>query len=952
MKKRIVSIFMIAALYLMLTHSMFCAAETKVAGEEKTDAQAVTLTENGSYAQYIKKYETVPKGRTPVDIPASAYAKIKGEGVKPGEEFLGGEDVLLWTGSDSSVTWEVEVGGDSLYGIAFTYAVTEGKNLKIELSLLIDGLPPFDGAENITLKIPWEINADFKTDSRGNHIMPSQAKKSIWLEEALTDRQGLYDTPYLFYFSEGHHTITVTAASSDFALERITLKNQPELQDYESYSDGNSAKPDAKNTQNVMIAAETPSLKSDSYIIPNYNHGSSATIPSDPTKMLLNTIGGTRWQDPGQWIEWECYIPESGFYNMALRARQNLKDGITVGRRIYIDGEVPFEELSEIDFPFSVNWYVKVLGDGEPYRIYLEEGVHIIRMEVVSGIYGEISRDIIEAVYQLNDFYRKVIMLTGTYPDIYRDYNLETAIPGFYETLDSVSAILREQLKRLTSIGKKGSETAFINDLLVQLEDFADNPDTIPKRLERFRTNISSVSGWVLDLRNMPLEVDYISLVTDNGRLKPANGNFFEELGYNIRAVLGSFFVDYSVIGDFDENGEALEVWVQLGRDQAQILKQLVDERFSPATGINVKVSLVQTGIVEATLAGKGPDVALFVPAGIPINLSSRGLLKDLTDFDTYQSVAGRFKPTALVTYRYKNGNYGLPITQNFLMMFYRKDIFSELGISPPDTWEDLYKILPVIQGKNLNFGMPNSLNTGMPDIFATLLLQKGGSYYNEDLSGTGFDSMEAVDAFYQWTEFYTMRGMPLVFDFFNRFRTGEIPIGIAPYTLYNQLYAAAPEIMNMWDFVPLPGTETNGGISRIAAGNGGEAAIMLKDVKNEENAWDFIDWFLSDDIQTAYGVNIESMLGAMARYATANVEAFRQLPWSAKEREQLLAQWDNVREIEQIPAGYYVGRNLTNAFRRVVYYSENPRYTLHLYNTQINAEIERKRIEMERFGD
>lgn len=951
MKKGIIVFLLILALCLMPASGLFCAAETGLAEDDTADGQAAALMERSAYAQYIKKYETVPEGHTPVEIPAGAYTEITGEGVEPAKTFLDREDVLLWTGSDTSVTWEVEISEDALYNIAFTYAATEGKGLKIELGLKIDGMPPFDGLTNLELKIPWEMDVDFQADSRGNHVMPAQIRKSIWVEEALTDRQGLYDSPYLFYFSKGRHTLTVTATSSDFALKCITLKNQSELQDYESYSKGNNGKPDVPKTQNVMIAAEKPSLKSDSYIVPNYNHGSSVTEPSDAIKMLLNTIGGTRWQEPGQWIEWEFYIPQRGFYHIALRARQNLKDGITVGRKVLIDGKVPFEELSEVAFPFAFNWYIKVLGDREPYRFYLEEGLHTIRMEVVSGIYGAISRDIIEAVYQLNEFYRKVIMLTGTDPDTYRDYNLETAIPEFYEILDRVCDILEEQLKKLSSIGKKGSETAFINELLVQLQDFQENPDTIPKRLDRFRVNISSVSGWVLDLRNMPLEVDYINLVSDLESLKPANGNFFEELAYNLKSVFGSFVIDYSMIGDYDKKSESLLVWVQLGRDQAQILKQLVDERFSPATGINIRINLVQTGILEATLAGKGPEVVLFIPNGTPIDLASRGLLKNLTHFDTYQSVARRFKPTALVIYRYKNGNYGLPLTQNFFMMFYRKDIFNELGISPPDTWDDLYRILPIIQGKNLNFGMPNSL-MGMPDIFATLLLQKGGSYFNEDLSQTGFDSKAAVEAFYQWTEFYSMRGMPLVFDFFNRFRTGEIPIGIAPYTVYNQIYAAAPEIMDMWEFVPLPGTVTKDGINRITAGNGGEGVVMLKHVKNAENAWDFIDWFLSNEIQTAYGINIESMLGAMARYPSANVEALKQLPWNAKEKEKLLTQWDNLREIEQIPAGYYVSRELNNAFRRVVYYSENPRYTLHLYNTRINAEMKRKRIEMERFGD
>lgn len=40
------------------------------------------------------------------------------------------------------------------------------------------------------------------------------------------------------------------------------------------------------------------------------------------------------------------------------------------------------------------------------------------------------------------------------------------------------------------------------------------------------------------------------------------------------------------------------------GRDQVQILKDMITDEFTVKTGIPVNLSLVQTGFVEATLAG------------------------------------------------------------------------------------------------------------------------------------------------------------------------------------------------------------------------------------------------------------------------------------------------------------------------------------------------------------
>lgn len=49
---------------------------------------------------------------------------------------------------------------------------------------------------------------------------------------------------------------------------------------------------------------------------------------------------------------------------------------------------------------------------------------------------------------------------------------------------------------------------------------------------------------------------------------------------------------------------------------------------------------------------------------------------------------------------------------------------------------------------------------------------------------------------------------------------------------------------------------------------------------------------------------------------------------------------------LPQVPGGYYVDRNLTNAFRRTVFYNRNYREALLEYNREIQLEITRKRRE------
>ena len=54
------------------------------------------------------------------------------------------------------------------------------------------------------------------------------------------------------------------------------------------------------------------------------------------------------------------------------------------------------------------------------------------------------------------------------------------------------------------------------------------------------------------------------------------------------------------------------------------------------------------------------------------------------------------------------------------------------------------------------------------------------------------------------------------------------------------------------------------------------------------------------------------------------------------------------MREIPEVPGGYYVSRCLDNAFRSVVYDGDNPRKVFEKQVEIINSELERKRLELE----
>ena len=678
--------------------------------------------------------------------------------------------------------------------------------------------------------------------------------------------------------------------------------------------------------------------------------------------MVYNTIGSGNWKKAMQTITWNINDSEDnkltgdGWYKIGIKARQQDMRGFYSNRRLLVDGKVQYEELNQIKFFYDTEWSVTSPKDasGDYIYVYLTgDQVHTLTLEVVPGEIGDAMRRLDSIVLDLNTCYRKILMITGPDPDKYTDYNVHKKIPEildeFQDLYDRLSTVQRE-IESLS--GTEGSEAAALTRMTVILEKCMEKPIRIPDYLTQIKDNITAISAWMRDYRDQPLEVDYIELASADQQFSSVDEKFFSQLAFNWKAFIGSFTEDYTTLSDIDgDSDEVLNVWVQLGRDQAQVVKQLAESDFMEETGIPVSVNLVVGGIVEAALADKQPDVALFIGGEFPVNLAARGLLVDMSQFADYKETEGWFQKNATVQYQYEGGTYGLPISQNWPMLFYRKDILGELGFTaPPQTWQELIDMLPALQRNYMGVGLilpPANVSpaTEAGHTYAMLTLQKGLNYYNDAQTRTTFDDIRAVQSFETWTEFYTKYEFEQTYDAFSRFRTGLYPMVVSNYTFFNQLEVASPEIKGLWDFTTVPGTLNEDGTISHASNSSGSASIIFNSVANKENAWKFVRWFSSTETQVAYGMNIEGLLGQMGRFDAANTEALKQLSWSSEELAKLNAQRDELVEIPIIPASYAVTRNIMNAFRETVNNVDaNPRDTLMKYNDDINDEITRKR--------
>lgn len=870
---------------------------------------------------------------------------------------LGGETGrYVKTEESGSVQWQLDVPESGLYHISVRYFPVEGKSSDIERELRIDGKLPFDSARNLTFGRIWVNESDeIRKDNRGNDLRPRQVESPSWQETLLRDTEGYYEEPYQFYFPAGRHTLTMISGREPMVIDYIKLHSYEPPAVYAEVKQSYEAQGyKATSGHTVKIQGEDAAYKSSPTLYPITDRSSPSTEPYDVSKIRMNTIGGNNWRVPGQWIAWEVAVPEDGLYHITVKGRQELLRGIYSTRSLRIDGEIPFKEMLQIPFYYDSDWQMNKLGNPEePYLFYLSKGKHELQLEVSLGAIAPLLRQVEASVLEINAMYRKILMITGNVPDPYRDYKLDEQIPDMVSVFREQSNILysvSEELVRLT--GEKSDKTATLNKAAYQLADMADKPETVQKRLSQFKINVGSVGSWILEVREQPLEIDYLLLTSPDVKLPKADSSVFRKIGHEVSSFTHSFFEDYNTIGNTSENGETIDVWIGTGRDQAQVLKAMIDDTFTPLTGIGVNLKLVNPDVLlRASLAGEGPDVAMQVGNDMPVNFGMRQAAEDLSGYPGYAEVVKQFRDSALVPYRYGDQVFALPEQQIFNMLFYRKDILQELNLQPPQTWDDVYAMIPVLQKHRMDMALPLAQTTGVPVLevnraYAMLLYQMGGSFYLQDGAKSGLDTETGLAAFKNWTNFYTSYKLPLIFDFPMRFRTGEMPVGIQDYTFYNYLTVSAPEIKGLWEFVPVPGTKQPDGSIRRDVASGGTAALMLKQAKNKNAAWEFMKWWVGKDSQVRFGREMEGLMGAAARYPTANVEALQELPWPTRDYKSLEEQWQWVQGVPEVPGGYFTGRHLDNALREVINNGTNTADALYDYVQEIDYEIAQKRAE------
>ena len=822
-----------------------------------------------------------------------------------------------------------------LYYIDIEYLLADNNVDAVQYQIEINGESPFYEAQTLILPSSWVFEQDtFTLDRYDNDIQPRSIKEIKWQNTIIQDYKGMYNEPFLFYL-EPNDVMTISYVNSRFLVAEINFTEYEAPTTYEAFLNRHSNA--TKHDTMVQVSARDMAVRNDPSI--------RLRVEQDPSNLYystqqlrLNTIFGDSWESGGQTITYDVEVEEAGLYQLSFKYRQYLLKDLPVFRNIKINGALPYEEMQGVSFPHTMSFINRTLlnENDEPYYVYLNAGVNTISLESTSQPYAQTIENLKFIMNEIQELSLAIKRYTSGATDRYRDWDIELYFPNAVSDIRSWVEILETMYDDLLSVASSSNPSEIANMVVSinRLNDIANDINSLPSKMVQFSDGDSSVNQMlgqmVSQLMRSNLELERIIVHGEVSLPRPYATIFTSIFEGSKRLVLSFINNPYSV----NNSDEDLNVWVNYPRQYIEIMQIMIDQSFPGDRKVTLSQMPDQNKLILSNTSGKSPDVAIGVDHWIPYEFSIRGAAVDLRQFEGYEEVVSRFSKGALIPYAFEEGMYGLPSTQNFWVTFYRNDILNSIGVETiPNTWDDVIDALPLLQSYGLNYFVPLAQFSGLKPFVATIpyVYQFGGNLYTESGMQTGINSTETLEGMELMSELFTLYNVPkFVGNFFNSFRYGTLPIGIGDLATYILLNSAADELDGLWSMAPHPGVydpETDT-VNRYAS-VGAQSNMILSQSTYQDEAWAFLDWWSSTEVQAEFALTLLSTYGKQYFWNTANLEAFNLIPMPRQHKEVIQAQWEYAIEAPRIPGSYMVEREMSNAWTNIVFNGVNPRQAL-----------------------
>jgi ABC-type glycerol-3-phosphate transport system substrate-binding protein len=926
------------SLVLLISMLSACSAGTRFdsfSDEQKNEAYAYLLEGLNQAVPYYADYQ----------------AQLNGTSLTQPVQIQNADFVL---DAYAEVTIPFALDQASLAQLRMIYQIGSDTLLSPILSVAINGETPFVEALSIDVALNWlSDTSKFPLDSYQDESLPAQVVDSRPRVLDFYDNLHSSATPLQFSFTAGDNTITLTNVSSTpMTIKELWLVPLDTTPTYSNYSAGLS-KAD-KGT--LLIDAIRYSSKNSSFVRLS-SYGSPSVSPYSVKTKLLNIIDGVAWNKPGQSVSYTITVEKAGAYALSVHYL-NDKTDFQVFRSVLIDGVIPFKEVAAYAFDYSGagNWNVEILqgSDKQPYLFNLSAGTHTVTFMAESQPINPSLTIMRNLIAHINAFALDIRKITGRDVDRSRTWKLTTFLPETQKNLDSYKVLITRLITDLSAYAPNGtgsSALSYLAKALVKVDKMLEKPDELPLYLDDLYSATGSVTemlgNTLSSLNSQPLSFDSFAFYTDKQPITK-KASIVDEASSAVLSFVNSFTSKKYIA---KKDPKVLNVWVNRSILYVDTMQKLVDQTFTPNTGIKVKISVMPdvNKLILANATNQAPDVALGLPSYMPYDFAIRGAAYQLSSFPDFWKVVGNMPAGSMVPYVLNEQVYAIPETLDFHALIYRKDIFAKVNLEVPNTWQDVIDMLPELQRYGMNFYHLTAGGTALKWYYQTspFIYQFGGELYAPDGYSSAIDSPEAVAGLKFMTDLFIKYAIPeQVASFYNGFRFGSLPVGITDFSTYLQIKNAASELTGLWALAPYPGTENaEGDILRWDIVNG-TSGIIFKSTEYPTQSWDFMKWWTSTETQTSFAYGLQSTYGPEYVWLSSNLEAVKNAPIDAADKRVILEQFKWINDVPRLPGGYMLERSLSDIWNSTVLTGTPIRVAIDMQKITVDREIKRKMIE------
>ncbi len=397
---------------------------------------------------------------------------------------------------------------------------------------------------------------------------------------------------------------------------------------------------------------------------------------------------------------------------------------------------------------------------------------------------------------------------------------------------------------------------------------------------------------------------------------------------------------------------EKLVLWTWYSTESGEILKDMIQNGFTAKTGIEVEVLLVpiediSNKLLLSFIGGDAPDVVELYSNQV-VELGVRGALLNLSTFSDIKQVTSELNPMLLPPLKYKSALFALPGEINWTWTYYRTDIFKEMGISAPQTWDDIRSTATKLKARNLDtfyYYQGDALVVGklLPFVY-----QRRSDIYNKEGTASNLASADNIAAFKELTELHTKYKLVHEDPSFTTFGTGQTPLQILQNWYYAGFEITSPQIAGKWDIALFPATkQKDGSLDRTNTGKMLTWSIVAS-TKKKNAAWELMKYLGSTEFTTAFMQTNNKVV--QNRIFFSNKNSLENAPFPKEKIPLAREALATCRMQTAVIGGFVANRYIDFAFNKVVLQGDDPEVALKQAAEDSTKEIQRKLKEFDRY--